>query len=264
MELRDVRGLTGIEVNPYRIVGAEPGEHIGLPSSTVTLIVDLASGLNLSEPEQARVRTFRCCLGGMHLRPVTIHHDGTQIGIALGLDPAAARTLFGVPAGELWSTNIELDAAAPGLARRLYDETGAVPHEQRAAVAKRIVAEVARSSSSPPANPDAEHAWRVIQQTRGAITVAELVERSGWSARRLTGVFTAEYGAGPKQAARLARFDHARERLEAGEAIAAVAFACGYSDQSHLTREFTAIAGHPPREFLAVRAAEFSGAAQAS
>ena len=24
--------------------------------------------------------TFQCCLGGMHLEPVTIHHDGSQVG----------------------------------------------------------------------------------------------------------------------------------------------------------------------------------------
>lgn len=87
-----------------------------------------------------------------------------------------------------------------------------------------------------------------------------MAERSGWSRRRLTTVFTAEYGMGPKQAARLFRFDHARRRLEAGGAIADVAAACGYADQAHLTREFRDFTGHPPREFLTVRAAEFAGA----
>ena len=75
--------------------------------------------------------------------------------------------------------------------------------------------------------PDAERAWRLIQHAGGQITVARLVELSGWSARYLTRVFTAEYGVGPKQAARLARFDHARAELETGGAIADVAADCG-------------------------------------
>jgi AraC-like DNA-binding protein len=49
--------------------------------------------------------------------------------------------------------------------------------------------------------------------------------------------------------------------LETGGAIADVAADCGYADQAHLTREFARITGHPPKEFLAVRASEFSGAA---
>jgi AraC-like DNA-binding protein len=267
MEFRNLRGLSsdtpplpaGITVTPYRIVGAQPGEHIGLPSSTITLVVDLGNGLDLGEPGRAGVRTFQCCLGGMHLEPVTIHHDGSQIGVQVNLDPVAFRALFAMPPGELWSANIDLDAAAPALARRLYDEAGAVAYEDRGLVVRDIIAQALRDSADG-ADSDAEHAWHLIQRTRGRLTVAKLVELSGWSARRLTGVFTAEYGIGPKQAARLARFEHARARLESGEAIADVAVECGYADQAHLTREFATITGHPPKEFLRVQAAEFSGA----
>jgi AraC-like DNA-binding protein len=261
VELRHVRGLTGISINPYRIIGAAPGDHLGLPSSTVTLIVDLDGGLSLSEPDRSGRRTFRCCLGGMHLRPVIIHHTGTQIGVAASLSPAAVRALFGLPAAELWTTNIELGDVAPGLARRLYDATGTVPHEERGPVAARIIDEATSVARARAIDPDAERAWRLIQHAGGQITVARLVELSGWSARYLTRVFTAEYGVGPKQAARLARFDHARAELETGGAIADVAADCGYADQAHLTREFARITGHPPKEFLAVRASEFSGAA---
>ncbi len=260
MELRDLRGLSGVGVDAYRIVGATPGEHIGLPSPSVTLIVDLGDGLELSEPARTGRRVFRCCLGGMHLVPVTVHHDGTQIGVAVRLAPAAVSALFGLPAGELWTTKIELGDAAPALARRLYDETGAVPHEMRGALARRILGEALGAAVPRTVDPDARRAWRAIVATHGQITVARMVELSGWSARYLAGVFTAEYGVGPKQAARLVRFDHARRQLEAGGSIAAVAADCGYADQSHLTREFAAISGHPPNEFLVVRANEFSGA----
>ncbi|QKT05929.1 helix-turn-helix transcriptional regulator [Gordonia sp. X0973] len=260
MELRDVRRLSGVAIHPYRIVGAEPGEHIGLPSSTVTLIVDLDDGLRLSEPGRAGTRVFRTCLGGMHAEPVTIHHEGTQIGVAVSLAPSAVRTVFGLPAAQLWRTNIDLDDVAPGLARRLYDETGAVPHDERAGLAAGIIADAVGPSNGGSGDPDAERAWRLIQRTRGRITVSRLVELSGWSARYLTGVFTNEYGIGPKQAARIARYEHARQQLEAGATIVDAAFACGYSDQAHLTREFAAITGYPPKQFLAVRAAEFSGA----
>lgn len=253
MELRNLRGVT---VHEYHIVGAAPGEHIGVPSSTVTLIVDLDDGLRLTEPEFPAQRVFRTCLGGMHLAPVTIHHSGRQVGVAVSLEPPAVAELLGSPTSELWARNLEFGDAAPALARRLYDETGAVAQEERAAVARQIIAEAMTGRSR--IDPDAENAWQLIQRTRGRLTVARLVEVSGWSARYLTKVFTQEYGVGLKQAARLARFEHARERLEAGTPIADIAPICGYADQAHLTREFAAITGYPPKAFLAVRAGEFA------
>ncbi|WP_454163971.1 helix-turn-helix domain-containing protein [Gordonia iterans] len=259
MEFRDVRRLTGIGITPYRITGAAPGTHIGLPSPTITLIVDLGTGLTLSTHD-AEIRTFRVAVGGIHLQPVTIHHDGTQIGVALDLTPAALRAIFGVRARDLRATNLDLADLTPALSRRLYDELGAAPAARQADLCARLLGESLDTDALQNQPPDAHRMWHLLARRRGRIRVAEMAERSGWSRRRLTTVFTAEYGMGPKQAARLFRFDHARRRLEAGGAIADVAAACGYADQAHLTREFRDFTGHPPREFLTVRAAEFAGA----
>jgi AraC-like DNA-binding protein len=66
-------------------------------------------------------------------------------------------------------------------------------------------------------------------------------------------------GLAPKQAARVVRFQRAARLLVpwAGDAapaapsIAEVAAACGYADHAHLVREFRALAGCTPSEFLA-------------
>ncbi len=259
MEFRDVRRLTGIGITPYRITGAAPGTHIGLPSPTITLIVDLGTGLTLSTRDD-QMRTFRVAVGGMHLQPVTIHHDGTQIGVALDLTPAALRTILGVRAGDLCATNLDLADLDPALARRLHDELGDVPDAVRADLCARLIGEMLAAGTAAAAPEDARLMWALLARRRGRISVAELAERSGWSPRRLTALFTAEYGMGPKRAARLFRFDHARRRLETGHPIAEVAALCGYADQAHLTREVGDFTGHPPAEFLTIRAAEFAGA----
>nr|WP_298440780.1 AraC family transcriptional regulator [Gordonia sp. (in: high G+C Gram-positive bacteria)] len=259
MEFRDVRGLSGLTITPYRIVGGRPGTHAGLPSPTVTLVIDLGTGLTLSTDDDAP-RTFRAALGGMHLRPVTIHHDGTQVGVQLDLAPAAVRTLFGLPPGELFGRNLALADLAPGLAGRLYDDLGAAEPDTRAARCAALLTAAPRYRA--PADDDAARIWQFLARRRGRVTVAELVDRSGWSARKLSALFAAEYGMGLKQAARLFRFDHARRRLETGAPIAEVAADCGYADQAHLTREVHDFTGLPPAAFLAARAAEFAGATQ--
>jgi transcriptional regulator GlxA family with amidase domain len=69
----------------------------------------------------------------------------------------------------------------------------------------------------------------------------------GWSRRHLSQRFTDEYGIGPKQTARLVRFQRARDLVAAGtRPLAEVAVDCGYADQAHLTREFCELAGDPP------------------
>jgi AraC-like DNA-binding protein len=67
-------------------------------------------------------------------------------------------------------------------------------------------------------------------------------------------------GLGPKTAARVLRFHHAARLLApasiygtattAPPTISDVAAGCGYADQSHLVREFRALAGCTPTEYL--------------
>jgi AraC-like DNA-binding protein len=79
--------------------------------------------------------------------------------------------------------------------------------------------------------------------------VADLAHEVGWSRRHLTDRFTDEYGIGPKQAARIERFQHARQLIGGGHPVADVAARCGYADQAHLTRDFRALGGCTPTEW---------------
>ena len=87
--------------------------------------------------------------------------------------------------------------------------------------------------------------------------MSELAAGTGWSERHLTGRFRAEIGLAPKAAARVIRFDRARKllvrKLTAGGdyLLADLAADCGYFDQAHLAREFRALAGCPPSQWLA-------------
>jgi AraC-like DNA-binding protein len=91
---------------------------------------------------------------------------------------------------------------------------------------------------------------------------AELRDRvraaAGWTGRHLTSRFRAEIGLTPKAAARVIRFDRARMLLvrnltetTPGYRLADLAADCGYFDQAHLAREFRALAGCPPSQWLA-------------
>ena len=105
--------------------------------------------------------------------------------------------------------------------------------------------------------PEVRYAWRTLLATRGAVSVAELAEETGWSSRHLDNRFRSEIGLTPKAAARVIRFDRARRMLMhrvgsgAAPALADLAAAGGYYDQAHLAREFRGLAGVPPSRWLA-------------
>lgn len=261
MELRDLRGLTAsvgvASVVPYDITGALPGIHLGIPSPNVTVVIDLRDGLDLSGPGLSGISRFRVCLGGLHSTPYRIHHDGNQVGVQVGLSPAGVRRLFGLPVAELADRAIDLDELNPTLADEIADRVAAAHSAQRARVAAETMLgwvpdlDIAHGRWAPQA--DAAAAWDHIVATGGRCAVSELTARSGWSARYLTTRFVAEYGIGPKQAARLVRFDVAMAALRGGTAIDAVAADAGYADQAHLTREFADFASLPPARYLALQ-----------
>jgi len=81
--------------------------------------------------------------------------------------------------------------------------------------------------------------------------VGELAAASGTSARSLQRLFADYVGVSPKWVMRRARLHEAAERADGGELVdwAELAADLGYSDQAHLTRDFTATIGVPPTHY---------------
>lgn len=81
---------------------------------------------------------------------------------------------------------------------------------------------------------------RAVLDTRFAepVHLAELSRVCGMSAFQLIRAFHATLGLPPHAYLTQVRAARAREMLRRGEPISSVAFACGFADQSHLTRVF--------------------------
>jgi AraC-like DNA-binding protein len=81
------------------------------------------------------------------------------------------------------------------------------------------------------------------------VTLAELADAARLSRFELVRCFTAQVGLPPHAFQIDLRINEARGLLRAGEAPAAVAAACGFSDQAHLTRTFKRAVGTTPRRY---------------
>lgn len=237
----------------YRYEGFAPGTHLGLPSVGITLVVSLGEPTmlrTLPDPGQPPVG-FAALVGGLSTKPAVIAHDGSQFGVQLELTPAGVRSLLGMPAGELADTVVDLGEVVPQ-SGELQERLAVTPGwADRFAVVAEVLSR--NAGRLEPASRPLRHAWRRIVGSAGRVRVADVAAEVGWSRRHLSERFSREYGLAPKEAARVARFNRARQVLSLPDrpALAEVAAACGYADQAHLAREWNDLAGRPPSVWLA-------------
>ena len=247
----------------YRQRGVPPARHRGLPSPYLTLIFTLDEPLTIeAHPDPGQPPgEFGTLLGGLHSAPALIRHAGAQSGIQLALRPSGARALLGLPAGELASLDVPAEAVLGGVCAELRDRLRAgCGWPERFAVLDEILLRrllaAGDGTGAGPVPPEVLWAWRQLLQAGGTVRVADLAAGTGWSGRHLASRFRAEIGLTPKAAARVVRFDRARRHLarhhgDAGYQLADLAADTGYFDQAHLAREFRALAGLPPSQWLA-------------
>jgi AraC-like DNA-binding protein len=231
----------------YDVDLGAPGMHRGLPTTSLTLVLPVGEPLDVGWAGLAGSRARRwSTVSGLHAHPAEIHHHGVQRGIQLGLTTAGARALLGVPASDLAQEIVGLDDVAPCLANLPERLAGvATPEEGLVVVVRALTAALAKHGG---AAPRAEVGRALAGLTRGE-PVAAVADEVGYSRRRLATLVKEECGLGPKEYQRVARFEATRA-VVGRRPLAEVAVVCGYADQAHLAREWSALAGCPPSTWL--------------
>ncbi|MBV8993966.1 MAG: AraC family transcriptional regulator [Pseudonocardiales bacterium] len=244
-----IAGYTG-----YRIEGAQPGVHRGLPSRHLTFIVTLDGTVDLATmPDAAQPSaSFTTLVGGLHATPALISHDGHQHGIQLHLTPLGARVLLGLPAGELANAVVELSTLLGPVAGELVERLrSASTWADRFLELDAVLTRIARQRDGPA--PELRWAWQRLTTSHGRVAVGTLADEVGWSRRHLGARFQHEFGLTPKVAGRVMRFEVAHRLLRAPHrpGLADVAVHAGFYDQAHLHREWRELAGCTPSRWLA-------------
>jgi AraC-like DNA-binding protein len=212
-----------------------------VPFPGVPLILGLEGGWEIDRA--GRRHSF---VAGLHDVPTFVRGEPSWTCIELRLTPLGAHRLVQVPMHELRNRSLELYELLPAageLVERLHEATS---WETRFDLLEDFLAD--RFAESAPASPEVEWSWQRLVGTRGLVRIAELERETGWSPRRLIARFRVQIGLPPKAAARVIRFDRAATALRSGgsTSLAALAYDCGYADQSHLNREFREPAGTTP------------------
>ena len=180
----------------------------------------------------------------------TTAFEGEQLCIQIYLTPLGVQRLLALPGRELAHRIVDLADAAPFFGERFLDELWSCDTwEGRFAQLDRAL--IARLDHGVDSEPFVVWMWEQIRRTGGRARIADLVERTGWSQRHVTSLFTEQVGLGPKLASRIVRFEHASSALRSSPA-ATVAAEFGYADQSHLAREVRWFSGRTVTELKRV------------
>ncbi|OYN94273.1 AraC family transcriptional regulator [Enemella evansiae] len=244
-------GLRGLLARPmvgYDLITDPRAVHFGVPSPGATVILAFAEPIDVGwahDPGRSEQNWFM--VAGLHTRPSLVHTHGRQCGIQLSLTPQGFRSFFGTPIGAL--ANDLTGAAELGVPTAVHDRiAGATDWETRFDLLEaQLLSRAGDRVSTVPAELD--HAWHLLG-CPGARIEAVAAE-VGWSRRQLQNRCRQEFGLPPKQLARVARFDRARGAVRAGLALAEAAYRFGFSDQAHLSREWSELCGLSPRRSLA-------------
>jgi AraC-like DNA-binding protein len=224
-----------------------------IASGELVVIVDFGDGWTVGQGETAPTH-MGSFAGGLHDGPALAGHAGRARCMQIDLTPLGMRALLGVPASELSHRVVALEDLLGAEAARMADALEAAgTWAARFAALDALL--LRRAAETPALRPDVSWAWRRLTESAGAVRVHTLTRELGCSRRHLATRFRHEIGLTPKAYARVLRFQRAAELLTAdgGGDLGDVALACGYADQPHFNREFRALAGTTPREYLAAR-----------
>jgi AraC-like DNA-binding protein len=189
----------------------------------------------------------RLVVAGPATGPALSHVPAGAAAVGVRFRVGAAGGALGRPASELLDRTVDLEDlwGAPGA--ELAERLAAAP-DARAALAV-LAAEVARCGSERGAIDPVVRA-AAVRAARHGVAVESLGSVVGLGERQLRRRFADAVGYGPKTLQRVLRFQRFLAIAQREDDLATVAFAAGYADQAHLTRECRRLAGLPPAALL--------------
>lgn len=248
----DVR-LSGLlldrELLGYQHSRAQFASWLEPPRPQVTIMIDLDGRLDADG--EALPDAW---ISGLTDRPTVVGFGDRYGSIDLKLSCLGAYTLTGLPLSELTGACVPLDevfgAAGRELITRVRDSED---WDARFDLIEAFL--LARLADGPQPDAAVAWAWRRLRASHGGVRVEALAAELQCSRRYLRDGFVRHVGMSPKTVARLMRFHHVRERIQAAPDRAhprwgEVAHAAGYADQSHFNREFRALSGTTPSDFV--------------
>ncbi len=221
-----------------RVIPARPNCFIQIILEGQLALCDIRSGTKVTTPAAG-------LYGLLSQHRYDMEVSGRMRSFSARLQPAAAGLLFDIDPVALVDSFVPIT-----LPDGLLAELEAAPN-WAAMVAPMDRWLLALSKGKKIEDPVARQASR-LRLAYGNLPIQELADAAGLSLRHFQRRFRKLTGLNPKHYARICRIGHAvhRKELEPDAHWTALAHESGYADQSHFIRDFKALTGTLPRDFL--------------
>ena len=243
--------LTGVVHEYWEVKGRlSPFREAVLPNGYVEVMVNLGPVHRVFEGSGTGVWD-RSWFSGLQERSIFIESlDGTHL-VSIRMQPLGATELFGFGAPGAANSIIDLKMLIGTEANDLREILFAAESPAaRFVILEKLLRDRQASRSSVP--EFVREAAMRLQQTHGNLRVAELHEELDVSRKHLAVSFNRYVGVSAKAYARIQRFVWTVDRLRGSTEIewSRIAAEAGYSDQSHLVRDFRRVGAASPTEYL--------------
>jgi AraC-like DNA-binding protein len=253
VERRPRAELAGIlecvwSVSGRAVAGVRPPERI-VPDGCPELI------LHRADPFARKVGTRwvvqpRIFLAGTLTRPWLLRAGRRVDTLGLRFRPGTVASVFGVSMHTMADAEVPLSRLVSSRAAAALRGAVARARTRPRAMAAAEAWLVPHATGTPPRPRVAQAAVEEVLRTRGLRRIDDVARTLGWTRRRLERAFAHDLGIRPKMFARIVRLNAVLAELDHEQRgdVVDLALSAGYFDQSHLLRDFRALAGRRPRE----------------
>lgn len=239
----------------------QPLRRLETPGVGAKLIFLLGTAMEISAPDHAAQRLARSFFVRFSALPAVTQFQGVAAGIEVGLTPIGAAALLGQAMDEVPDPVVELDLLIGIQADLLTEQlAGLDSWDRRFELLDEFLLNRLTFLRQPP--PMIDWTWQQLLVSGGNVQIADLAKKIGCSHAYLSRSFRQHIGLSPKASAAILRFSRA-DRLLGSDfgrlSLAELAAACGYHDQSHMTREFRRFTGITPAAYAESLRHDFLG-----
>lgn len=221
-----------------------------LPVGCVQLVFHRGKQLLLQKEGQLQPQAFIC---GQSAGYSDVLSTGKIEMITVVFQPYASKVFLQLPVHLFYGKNVATDEVEDreldDLAKRIADTSD---HHQCIRLIEQFFLKRLHAFSEYNLNRMPAVFSEIDKHSQ--VSVVRLAETACLSTKQFGRIFADYVGATPKEFIRIVRMQRALSMLQQDVTIpfAQVAYECGFSDQSHMIKEFKLFSGYTPAEYLSI------------
>ncbi|WP_029906614.1 helix-turn-helix domain-containing protein [Prevotella sp. 10(H)] len=207
--------------------------------------------LTIHRNRQTGTNNTISCFSGQGMQYIDLSYSGNVDFISIVFQPAGAMAFFYIPIYELCNSYIEIDALSDSEVTELKDQLIETADNDTCI---RIIEDFLLKRLYRFTNHHHRLSAVIKSIDSGESNMSNLAQTACLGYKQFSRLFKEYIGINPNDFIRIVRFQKAASLIQtcADIALMQLAIETGYTDKSHLIREFKTFTGYTPREYLSL------------